>query len=470
MKTVIMAGGKGTRIASVASDVPKPMIKICGKPILQHQIECLKRNGLTDITLVIGHLGSVIKDFFSDGKNFGVNISYYEETEPLGTAGALYKIPELCGKSASSGNYATENDTICNAEKFSASGKNTFASSGNSATGDFLLLCGDTIFDIDFCRLIEFHKKNNAAATLVTHPNGHPYDSSLIVTEMLPPEKGDIPHDSHRVIKWMNKEDERLWYKNRVNAGIEIISARLLEAAKKNLIATKGELPQKIDLDRDVLKPQVSSCKIFAYDTSEYIKDMGTPDRFYDTERDIKSGLVAGRNLSHKQKAIFLDRDGTVNREVSFLSDIEKMELLPGAAEAIKKINASGFLAIIITNQPVIARGEVSFEQLQEIHNKLETLLGKEGAYVDAIYFCPHHPHKGYDGEIAEYKIDCECRKPKAGMILQAAKDFNIDVAQSFMVGDRETDAECGKNAGCKKSVLVSDSYTLADFVEDEIL
>nr|MCR4821494.1 NTP transferase domain-containing protein [Treponema sp.] len=91
MKTIIMAGGKGTRIASIASDIPKPMIKISGKPILQHQIECLKRNGLTDITLVIGHLGHFIREYFMDGSKFGVQISYYEEKEPLGTAGALYK-------------------------------------------------------------------------------------------------------------------------------------------------------------------------------------------------------------------------------------------------------------------------------------------------------------------------------------------------------------------------------------------
>lgn len=430
MKTVIMAGGKGTRIASIASNIPKPMIQICGKPILQHQIECLVKYGLIDITLVIGHLGKSIRDFFGNGKQFGANINYFEETEPLGTAGALYKIPALCDD-------------------------------------DFLLLCGDTIFDIDFLRLIDFHKSHNADATLVTHPNGHPYDSSLIETEILPEKKGEIPQDSHKVVKWLNKEDERLWYKNRVNAGIEIISPHLLETAKKNLIAQKGEMPQKIDLDRDVLKPQVPCCKIYAYDTTEYIKDMGTPDRYYDTEKDLKSGLVAARNLSHKQKAVFLDRDGTINREINFLSDIEKLELLPHAAEAVKKINESGYLAIVITNQPVIARGDISFEGLREIHNKLETLLGKEGAYVDAIYFCPHHPNKGFEGERLEYKVVCECRKPKAGMILQAAKDFNIDIAQSFMVGDRQTDMECGKSAGCKKNILVSDAYTLFDYVKE---
>jgi histidinol-phosphate phosphatase family domain/HAD-superfamily hydrolase, subfamily IIIA len=421
-----MAGGKGTRIASIASDIPKPMIPVCGKPILEHQIECLKRNGLTDITLVTGHLGHFIRDYFADGSRFGVTITYYDETVPLGTAGALYKIPGL--------------------------------------TEDFLLLCGDTIFDVDFSRFIAFHKAHGAWATLMAHPNGHPYDSSLLVTEIVPPLRaGGMPSDSHRVVRWMNKEDERLWYTNRVNAGIELISPVLLAEARKTLVQ------EKIDLDRDILKPNVASGHIYAYDTPEYIKDMGTPDRYHQVEKDITGGLVVQRNLSHRQKAVFLDRDGTINRGVGFLTDINDMELLPGAAEAVRKINESGWLAVVVTNQPVIARGEITFEQLHDIHCKLETLLGKEGAYIDALYFCPHHPDKGFEGERPEYKCDCECRKPKPGLLLQAAADFNIDLSQSYMAGDSSGDVKAGENAGCKKSVLISETYTLLNFIQQTL-
>jgi D-glycero-D-manno-heptose 1,7-bisphosphate phosphatase len=182
---------------------------------------------------------------------------------------------------------------------------------------------------------------------------------------------------------------------------------------------------------------------------------MGTPERFEAVAKDFKAGIVQAKNLSHKQKAIFLDRDGTLNKYVGFLRKTDEMELLPGVAEAIRKINASGYLAIVITNQPVVARGEVTFEGLEEIHRKLETELGKEGAYIDALYYCPHHPDKGFEGERPEYKIDCDCRKPKPGLILQAAKDFNIDLSQSYMIGDNVTDVESGKNAGCKDSILV---------------
>ena len=423
MKVVIMAGGKGTRIATIKSDVPKPMIPIAGKPILEWQIECLKSQGLTDITLVIGYLGHVIQEYFGDGTKFGVKIDYFVEDRPLGTAGALFKM---------------------------------------NLTEDFLLLCGDVILDVDFHRFIEFHNKNNAWASLMAHPNGHPYDSSLLVTEIdngkLTIDKmghGSLPVDTHRVIRWMNKEDERLYYKNRVNAGVEIISPELLRETMKHFVPRHPETPDKIDLDRDVLKPNIASGRIYAYDTPEYIKDMGTPDRFYEVEADIQSGKVKARNLSQKQKAIFLDRDGTINKYVGFLSKPEQFELTEGVAEAIKEINKSGYLAIVVTNQPVIARGDCTWEELQTIHDKMETELGRAGAFVDAINICPHHPDKGFEGERPEYKYDCECRKPKPGLLLQAAKDFNIDLSQSIMIGDSSRDVEAGKNAGCKQSILI---------------
>ena len=423
MKTVIMAGGRGTRIASVANDVPKPMINICGKPILEHQIDNLKACGLTDIILVIGYLGEKIKDYFGDGSRFGVCIEYFIENHPLGTAGALFKMPQL--------------------------------------TEDFLLLCGDVIIDVDFNRFIAFHKEKKAWASLVAHPNGHPYDSSLLVTKIEAPKTaGGMPVDTHQVICWMAKEDERLYYKNRVNAGIELISPELLKETMKNFVPRHPDNPDKIDLDRDVLKINIGSGRIYAYDTPEYVKDMGTPDRFFEVENDIKTGKVHAHNLKNRQKAIFLDRDGTINKMVGFITKPEQFELLPGVAKAIKAINKSGYLAIVITNQPVIARGDCTFEQLQTIHNKMETELGKEGAFVDAIYVCPHHTDKGFSGERPEYKCDCDCRKPKPGLLLQAAKDFNIDLSQSYMIGDSDRDVKAGKNAGVKEAIKVENLLT----------
>ena len=430
MKTVIMAGGKGTRIASVRNDVPKPMISICGKPILEYQIENLKACGLTDIIIVVGYLGEKIRAYFGDGSRFGVKIEYFIEDHPLGTAGALFKMPQL--------------------------------------TEDFLLLCGDVIMDVDFNRFIEFHKTHNALASLMAHPNGHPFDSSLLITDIEAPKvKGGMPEDTHRVSRWLTKEDERLYYKNRVNAGMEIISPKLLEETMKDFVPRHPETPDKIDLDRDVLKPNIKSGRIYAYDTPEYIKDMGTPERYYEVERDIASGKVNARNLKNKQKAIFLDRDGTINKTAGFITQPEQFELIEGAAEAVKAINKSGYLAIVVTNQPVIARGDCTFDELQTIHDKMETELGKAGAFVDAIYVCPHHTDKGFPGERIEYKCDCDCRKPKPGLLLKAAKDFNIDISESYMIGDSERDIEAGKNAGVKKSLRTEKNKTLLEVVKN---
>lgn len=428
MKVVIMAGGKGTRIASFKSDVPKPMIEICGKPILEWQIENLKACGLTDITLVIGYLGHIIQDYFGDGSKYAVKIDYFVEETPLGTAGALFKM---------------------------------------NLSEDFLLMCGDVILDVDFNRFIDFHRKKHAWASLMAHPNGHPYDSSLLVTEILPPQElGGLPVDTHQVVRWMNKEDERLYYKNRVNAGIEIISPELLRETMKNYVPCHPETPDKIDLDRDVLKPNIKNGRIFAYDTPEYIKDMGTPDRYYEVEEDIRAGKVKARNLKNKQKAFFLDRDGTINKHVGFLTKPEQFELIPGVAEAIKMINKFGYLTIVVTNQPVIARGDCTWEELQTIHDKMETELGKIGAFVDAIYICPHHPDKGFDGERKEYKINCDCRKPAHGLLLKAQKEFNIDLSMSIMVGDSESDVKAGESAGCKMSYRIDNkSESLKTFI-----
>jgi len=405
MKIVIMAGGKGTRIASINSEVPKPMIEILGKPILEYQVEVLKKQGFNDYIFVIGHLGHVIKDYFDDGSKFGVSIEYIVEEEPLGTAGALYYLKDRI-------------------------------------KDDFVLLNGDIIFDVDIDRFYNYHKDHNGLATILVHPNNHPFDSSLI----------EVNNDG-MVIDWINKEAERVWYHNLVNAGIHILSVKVLD----RFIEVK-----KTDLDRDILKPMIMEKQLFAYSSPEYIKDMGTPKRYDEVISDIKTGKVDDKCLVNKQKAVFLDRDGTINKYVGFLRKLDDFELLDGVSKAIKMINESGYLAIVVTNQPVVARGEVTVDELDVIHKKMETLLGQDGAYIDGLYICPHHPDSGFDGEIKELKIECECRKPKPGMILKAAKDFNIDLSNSYMIGDSENDIKAGMAAGCKTRKVDEDNSLLS--------
>ncbi len=417
MKVVIMAGGKGTRISSVASDIPKPMIKIEGKPVLEREIECLRNQGFTDIIMTVSHLAEHIINHFGDGTSFGVKIKYFIEESPLGNAGALFKLRDNLNE-------------------------------------DFLLLNADSVFDIDFNRFVNYHRAKGGVVTLFTHPNSHPYDSGVLIAD-----------ENGAVDTWLTKEDERpKWYRNRVNAGLHVINPKVLDMVDIDIDSigledSNGKIV-KVDLDRQILKPLCGTGKMFCYDSPEYVKDMGTPDRYEVVCADYREGRVKAKNLKNKQKAIFLDRDGTINKYVGFLRNIDDFELLDGVAETIKIINNLGYLAIVITNQPVIARGEVTYDQLQEIHNKMETLLGAEGAYLDGIYYCPHHPHKGYVGEIPELKIECECRKPKPGMIIKAADDFNIDLSQSWMIGDGENDIIAGKAAGCKTAFIGEGNYS----------
>lgn len=413
MKVVLMAGGRGTRISELFPDIPKPLIPIDGTPVLEREIISLRDQGFTDLILTVGYMHEKIEEYFGDGSKWGVHIEYFVEDKPLGNAGALFFL---------------------------------------DLKEDFLLLNADAIFDVDFNRMVDYHKTHNALVTLFTHPNSHPYDSGLIIAD-----------NNGKVEKWLAKEDERpKYYNNRVNAGLHVISPKALEMSGVNKDNIGKEIDGKVvkvDLDRQILKPLCGTGTMYCYDSPEYVKDMGTPERFHSVERDFINGIVQSKNLKNKQKAIFLDRDGTINKYVGFLRKIDEFELLPGVEEAIKKINESGYLAIVVTNQPVIARGEVTVEELNEIHKKLETELGYEGAYIDGLYYCPHHPHKGYEGEIPELKIDCECRKPKPGMLLKAAEDFNIDLSQSWMIGDGENDVKAGKAAGCKTALIGQEDF-----------
>lgn len=402
MIAVIMAGGKGTRISGLFPDIPKPLIPIDNIPLLERTIFTLKREGIKEFILTVGFKAESIMSYFGDGsgispvtgRHFDVKIDYIVEEKPMGNAWSLFIAKD-------------------------------------KLKDDFLLVNGDLLFDIDLEKFIDFHQSHPSLATILTHPNNHPYDSSLVIA------------DKNGVVKQWTKSLPQ-YYKNRVNAGIHALSPKILETEIKR------------DLDNDILKPLAGTGQLYCYDSSEYVKDAGTPERYEQACDDIRSGLVRAKNLRNKQKAVFLDRDGVINKHVGFLTDPDQFVLLDNVAESIKQINKSGYLAIVVTNQPIIARGDATVEELELIHNKMETLLGQKGAYLDAIYYCPHHPDNGFPGEIKELKINCECRKPKPGMLLKAAKDFNIDLNKSYMIGDSQRDIEAGKAAGCT-SVLIEE-------------
>lgn len=403
MQAVIMAGGKGTRLASLTkNEIPKPMVPVMGKPLLEWQLEQLKQNHIFDVIMIIGHLGNKIKEYFGDGKNWGVTIQYVEEKEPLGTAGAFYYLKPFLKESY------------------------------------FFLVFGDVFFEIDIARMEQFHCSKKSIATLFVHPNNHPFDSDLITLK-----------PNGQIEKFDSKHNLRnYWYDNCVNAGLYIMNQEICDYVSS---------PVKTDLEKDVLNVLIQNKKaVFGYRSPEYVKDVGTVERIEKTINDIKKGYIHEKCLKEKQKCIFLDRDGTINQHRGLVYQDEDFVLEECVIEAIRKINESGWLGIVVTNQPVVARGLCNIEDVERIHNKLSTLLGNKGVFLDDIFYCPHHPDKGYPEENPLFKIPCECRKPNTGMIQEAAKRYNIDLTQSWIVGDTTVDIQTGKNAGIKTALVLT--------------
>jgi len=290
--------------------------------------------------------------------------------------------------------------------------------------------------DFDLKSFMDFDIETDSIADIIVHPNDHPHDSDLV----------DI-NDENIVTAFHPKpHDENKYYRNLVNAAVYILSQDIFKYIPQN---------KPSDFGKDIFPLLLQTGEVVrAYKTAEYIKDIGTMERLEEVNRDIASGKVERFSKRHKRPAIFMDRDGTIVKEVDLLHRVEDLELLPFSASAVKKINSSDYLTFLITNQPVVARNLCNMSAIKKIHNKLETLLGREGAYLNDIYFCPHHPDKGYPEENPDFKIDCNCRKPKTGMISKAVEEYNVDIGSSWFIGDRTADIQTGNNAGMK-TILV---------------
>ena len=407
---VILAGGKGTRLRDRLGELPKVLIPIAGKSLLEHQVELALRHGFTDILIFACYRADLIEAALGDGSRWGIRIRHELEKEPLGTAGA------------------------------------TLASYHQLAE-QFAVLYGDTMVNVDLTRLWAAHESGGAEATLLLHPNNHPLDSDLVEMDA----QGRItafhnrPHPADR------------YFQNLVNAGLYVINKRVLQPWVG--------INAPMDFGKDLFPAMVTrGCHLRGYKSPEFIKDIGTPQRYDQVCAQYAAGIVQRSSLATPQPAVFLDRDGTLVKEVSpqGLSTADQLELLPGVSEAIHQLNHAGLRAVVVTNQPVVAKGFCTEAQLQVIHDKLETLLGREHAFLDRIYWCPHHPEKGFPGERTELKLDCACRKPKTGMIDQAVHDLNIDRANSWLIGDTTTDIQTAKNAGVR-SILVRSGYAGTD-------
>lgn len=406
---IILAGGKGTRLKARLGGRPKPLVDLGGRPLLEHQMLLLRRYGFGQVLVLVNHEAGQIERFCREHDGWGMEVRCIDDGEPRGTAGATLAVLDQLAP-------------------------------------ETLVVYGDTMLEVDIDRFHRVHAAYpQAAATLFLHPNDHPHDSDLVELD-----------DSGRVVAFHGyPHDPERDLPNLVNAALYWLRPASLYPWR----GTEGLL----DFGKHLFPAMLEAgLELRGYSSPEYLKDCGTPERLDKVEADLASGRIARASLRHPQPIVFLDRDGTINREVDHLRQPEQLELLPGVAEAIRRLNRSEYRCCVVTNQPVIARGEASFDDLRAIHARLDSLLGRAGAYLDRVYVCPHHPDRGFEGERVELKTDCDCRKPATGMIERAASDFNMDRGRSWLVGDRSADIETARRAGLR-SVLVQTGYAGRD-------
>jgi D-glycero-D-manno-heptose 1,7-bisphosphate phosphatase len=375
LQAVILGGGKGTRLGALGGG-PKPLVEIDGRPFITYLIDNLHRFGIRDIVILAGPFASEYAMRLGNGSTAGVRITLVPEPSPAGTAGALtYAAPQLAS--------------------------------------EFLLLNGDSYFDINLLDLVVRARASGALAALTL---AQVYDTGRYGTAVL---------DGETVRAFAEKSGAG---PGLINAGIYWLT--------DDILVEIGTPP--VSLEHTVM-PRLAArgaVRGFAYQT-QFI-DIGTPE-----------DLVRARTLIpkwRKRPAAFLDRDGVLNRDVGYVWRTQDFEWLPGARGAIKNLNDAGFLVIVVTNQAGIARGLYSEDDVGRLHRWINSELEREGAHIDAFYYCPHHPVDG----VGTYRMTCECRKPAAGLLLQAMKDWPIDAGKSFMIGDKEVDLQAAHAAGIK--------------------
>ena len=395
---IILAGGEGTRIRNLFPDIPKPLVPLNSISLIERTIDHMKIYGFDRFIITVGYMADKIINYLGDGSRLGVKIEYFREENPLGSGGAL---PCLA----------------------------------NKLRGTVAVVSGDIVFNIYWHEFLRFHYLHRADVSLLVHPTLHPWDSDIVVLHhgWVKNEKWYYDWDSKdRVIGFYKKGEIRPnTVRNIANAGIMLIESDILRAFPCG---------EKMNLEHDIVFPLIKTHRIYGYRSPEYVKDAGTPERLRQVEEDIKKGKVSYWNLAIKKPAVFWDRDGTLNVYKGYITDPDEIELMPGVGEKIKEFREKGYLNIVITNQPHISFGNLTFERLEDIHGRLETILAREGTYLDDIFFCPTHTDRGFEGEIPELKGDFSCRKPRPGMVYEAADRYNVDIRSSIVIGDTNSD------------------------------
>jgi D,D-heptose 1,7-bisphosphate phosphatase len=381
-QAAILIGGKGTRLGNEVQSTPKPLLEVCGRPFVEHVMLNLRRFGFDSFILLAGYQSDAVQERYS-------------------TSSAFAK--ELQG----------DIKVIVEPSPMGTGGALKYAKEHLQA--EFLLLNGDSIFDFNYLDLCN--------CVLNQEP-----DSWLGRIALLPVENasryGFVELHESKIAAFREKPQKP--ESGLINSGVYWLKSEVLDFI--------GDTP--CSLEQDVFPRLVEKGRLVGRTYHGFFIDIGIPEDLQRARDQLLDCL--------KKPAAFLDRDGTLNHDDGYTYKIEEFQWLDGAKEAIKKLNDSGYLVFIVTNQAGIARGYYDAEAVDKLHNWMQLELSGLGAHFDDIRYCPHHP----DGSVPELSLVCDCRKPNTGMLKGLIEQWNPIISRSFMLGDSDKDAEAGKAVG----------------------
>ena len=411
-QAVIIAGGLGTRLGNYKQNLPKCLNTVGTRSLIEQTLEILSKSEIKLVHLLLGNLANLIIDEINLlERKFKLQITYSVEEIQLGTGGCL----------------------ISNLMKLE---------------DEFLVIYGDLYVDTDLGGIVNVFDKHSADFAQFVHPTNHMHDSDIV----------KVSDEMHILGYELKPRQKFVEIRNLANSGVY--------AFKKSSLQEFKEQFGNIDLDRVLLPLMINEGKKgIAVRNFGYIRDAGTKERIISIEMDILAGLT----MKRRKPAIFFDRDGTLNKNRGYISSGKDIELFDDVPDSIRALNKLGYWVIVITNQPVIARGEATFEDIDRVHARIDAILSKNGAFIDEYFVCPHHPIAGFEGEIEYLKITCGCRKPRTGLLEKAFYSFPIDKTNSIFIGNEPSDMLAAKNFGIKGVLIRRSEEILSNvFTEEE--
>jgi len=387
LAVVVLAGGKGSRAADPSK--AKLAQEIDGASLMEWHLRLLQNTEVHEVIVVAGHAGEQVQELCDGISHPNIAIRVIHEKEQRGTVNAL-----------------------------------RLAAEHTNAT-EFLVILGDILMSLNLPQMLQQWVASSKKVAVAVHPSSHPEDSDAVFTSY-----------SGKVLVAV-KKTPRMTVANMSSAGLFAITREGLE-----------QYAHCRDFGSDVLPAAAANDELFAYVTSHYLKDTGTPDRLEAAQEDVTSGAFKRRGSLAPRKALFLDRDGVVNPAIPEVYRSEDYALARGAGQAIREANKAGIPVFVVTNQPGIAKGFMTEADHEAIRARMDTLLIAEGAFIDDYVYCPHHPEKGFQGEVTSLKITCECRKPAPGLALKLEEAHNLDLANSVLIGDTTMDAGLAQATG----------------------